>query len=71
MAHQAPVPMEFSRQEYWSELPFPDPGTVPISLKSPAFQADSLPPAPPTWSGHKSQVNPDRYAKGEYSGLSP
>ena len=34
VAHQAPVPMEFSRQEYWSELPFPDPGTVPISLVS-------------------------------------
>ena len=28
VAHQAPLPMEFSRQEYWSGLPFPSPGTV-------------------------------------------
>ena len=26
VAHQAPLPMEFSRQEYWSEVPFPTPG---------------------------------------------
>ena len=26
VAHQAPPTMEFSRQEYWSELPFPSPG---------------------------------------------
>ena len=25
VAHQAPLPMEFSRQEYWSGLPFPSP----------------------------------------------
>ena len=37
-AHQAPLSMEFSRQEYWSELPFPmpeelpNPGTEPVSL---------------------------------------
>ena len=29
VAHQAPLSMEFSRQEYWSWLPFPPPGTVP------------------------------------------
>jgi len=37
--------MEFSRQEYWSELPFPSPGDHPhpgTKLKSPALQADSL-----------------------------
>ena len=37
--------MEFSRQEYWSELPFPSPGDVPnpgIELGSPALQAVSL-----------------------------
>ena len=27
-AHQAPLSMEFSRQEYWSELPFPSPGDL-------------------------------------------
>ena len=26
---QAPLPMEFSRQEYWSRLPFPSPGDLP------------------------------------------
>jgi len=42
--------MEFSRQEYWSELPFPSPGNLPnpgIELRSPAFQEDSLPSEPP------------------------
>ena len=48
--HQAPLSMEFSRQENWSGLPFPslgdlsDPGIEP---KSPALQADSFPPEPP------------------------
>ena len=47
VAYQAPPSMGFSRQEYWSELPFPspgelpDPGIKPISLASPALQADS------------------------------
>ena len=38
--------MEFSRQEYWSGLPFPSPGDHPdpgIKPGSPALQADSLP----------------------------
>ena len=37
--------MEFSRQEYWSELPLPSPGHLPdpgIEPGSPALQADSL-----------------------------
>ena len=41
--------MEFSRQEYWSGLPFPSPGDLPdpgIKPKSPALQADSLPSEP-------------------------
>ena len=29
IAHQAPLPMEFSRQEYWSGLPCPPPGALP------------------------------------------
>ena len=29
IAHQAPLPMRFSRQEYWSGLPFPSPGDLP------------------------------------------
>ena len=45
VAHQAPLSMGFSRQEYWSGLPCPPPGDVPnpgIELTSPALQADSL-----------------------------
>ena len=41
VAHQAPLSMEFSRQEYWSGLPFPTPGDLPgiepASLASPAL----------------------------------
>ena len=29
MAHQAPLSVGFSRQEYWSELPYPPPGDLP------------------------------------------
>ena len=45
VAHQAPLSMEFSRQEYWSGLPFPSPEDLPdpgIDPRSPALQADSL-----------------------------
>ena len=48
-AHQAPQSIGFSRQEYWSELPFPSSGDLPhpgIKPGSPAFQADSLPSEP-------------------------
>ena len=44
VAHQAPLSMEFSRQEYWSGLPCPSPGDLPdpgIEPRSPALQADS------------------------------
>ena len=44
VACQAPLPMEFSRQEYWSGLPFPSPGDFPdpeIKPESP-LQTDSL-----------------------------
>ena len=46
VAHQAPLAIEFSRQEYWSELPCPPSGDLPnsgIEFMSPALQADSLP----------------------------
>ena len=45
-AHQAPLSMEFPRQEYWTGLPFSSPGDLPdpgIKPVSPALQADSLP----------------------------
>jgi len=43
---QAPLSMEFSKEEYWSGLPFPSPGDLPsvrIKAKSSAMQAVSLP----------------------------
>ena len=62
------LPMGFSRQEYWSGLPFPSPGDLPspgLQPRSPALQADSLPTGllgkpwkllkytqDPSWSGH-------------------
>ena len=52
VAYHAPLSMGFSRQEYWSGLPFPssedlpNPGMEPGSL---ALQADALPSEPPGW----------------------
>ena len=52
VACQAPLSMEFSRQEYWSGLPFPSPGHLPnpgikpVSLMSPALAGGFLPPVP-------------------------
>ena len=43
VVHQAPLPVEFSRQEFWSGMPFPTPGNLPhpgiepASLASPAL----------------------------------
>ena len=50
VAYQAPLSTGFSRQEYWSGLPFPSPGDLPdpgIEPGSPALQADALPSEPP------------------------
>ena len=50
VVHQDLLSMEFSRQEYWSGLPFPSPGDFPdpgIEPRSPALQADSLLSEPP------------------------
>ena len=50
VARQAPPSMEFSRQEYWSGLPFPSPRDLPdprIEPGSPAWEADALPSEPP------------------------
>ena len=49
VAHQVPLSMGFSRQEYRSRLPFPPPGNLPnpgIDLGSPTLQATSLPSEP-------------------------
>ena len=50
VACQASLSMGFSRQEYWSGLPFPSPGDLPdpgIEPRSPTLQADSLLSEPP------------------------
>ena len=50
LAHQAPLSVEFTRQEYWSGLSFSSPGDLPdsgVELRSQALQADSLPSKPP------------------------
>ena len=50
VAHQAPLSVKFSRQEYWGGWPCPPPGGLPapgIESRSPALQAHSLPSEPP------------------------
>ena len=50
VAYQAPPSMEFSRQQYWSGLPFSSQGDLPdpgIEPGSPALQPDALPSEPP------------------------
>ena len=50
VVYQAPPSTRFSRQEYWSGLPFPSPGHLPnpgIKPGSPALQADALMSEPP------------------------
>ena len=68
VAHQAPPSMGFSRQEYWSGLPFPSPGDLPdagIEPRSPAFQADTLtsePPGKPKATAKAAELSPgERY----------
>ena len=50
VVYQAPPSMGFSRQGYWSGLPFPSPGDLPgpeIEPGSPTLQADPLSSEPP------------------------
>ena len=75
IAYQAPPSVEFSRQEYWSGLPFPSPWDFPdprIEPWSPELQEDTLPSEPPrkpikettcdgeTWAGSLSWEDPWR-----------
>ena len=68
VTYQASLSVEFSRQEYWSGLPFPSSGDLPnpgIEPPSPALQEDSLPselPAPPP-------ISPVEWGKGLQSEL--
>ena len=64
-SRQAPLSTEFSRQEYWSGLPFTSPGDLPdpwIEPGSPALQADSLSSEPPTREGpQKLYIHAHKY----------
>ena len=65
--NQAPPSMGFSRQEYWSGLPFPSPGDLPdprIKPRSPALQADALTSEPP---GKPLCPNPGGFDEEFYS----
>ena len=58
VAHKAPLFMECSRHESWSEVPFPSPGDLPnpgTEPGSPALEADALTSEPPKFAQH--QVN--------------
>ena len=62
VARQASLPMAFSRQEYWSGLPFPPPGDLPnpgIKPRSPASPGrffPTEPPGKPTWHRGRTQM---------------
>ena len=70
VAHQAPPSMGFSRQEYWSGLPFPSPADLPnpgIEPRSPALQADTLtsePPGKPLISGTDTILDGQVHVQG-------
>ena len=73
VACQAPLSMEFSRQEYWNGLPSPSPEDLPdtgIEPGSPALQADALPSEPP-WkpacSLNSELLNPAKFAHSSQS----
>ena len=59
VAYQAPPSMGFSRQEYWSGLPFPSPGDLPdpgIEPGSPTLQADALSSEPPKMEDYRGEI---------------
>ena len=63
-AHQTPLSMGFSRQEYWSRLSCPPPGDIPspgIELRSLTLQADSLPSEPSGKSKSTGVGNPSLF----------
>ena len=77
VAHQAPLSMGFSRQEYWSGLPgpfpgdLPDPGIEPTSLVSPAL-AGGFFTTSTTWEAKKQSSPPQIMVTGtDNRGLKP
>ena len=70
VARQAPLSMGFSKQEYWSGLPFPFPGDLPnpgIKPGSPVLQADALSSEPPGKTSHSSEPPGKTSHPGKYS----
>ena len=69
VACQAPLSMEFSRQEYWIELPFPDPGNLPDpgiepeSSASPGLAGGFFTTAPPEKAHHL--ISPEQFFQKE------
>ena len=66
--YEAPLSMEFSRQEYWSGLPFPSPGDLPdagIEPWSPELQENALPSEPPNW----TKTNQIKFVAFLFSGI--
>ena len=66
VARQAPLPMEFCRQEYRKGLPFPSPGDLPdpgIKPRPPALQGDSLASEPPPLYPHQLLSEPPEGAE--------
>ena len=69
VAYQAPLSMGFSRQGYWSGLPFPSPGDLPdpgIEPGSPVLQADALPSEPLGKPGSDTREAPSGSDRGEW-----
>ena len=64
--HQAPLLMEFSKQEYWSGLPFPTPGDLPnpgIEPMSPALAGRFFTTTPPGKPQHKKHHRLNKYTR--------
>ena len=66
VAHQAPLSVKFSNQEYWSELPFPTPGDLPdpgikhMSPVSPALTGEFF-TTPTTWDAPTISIGIQKY----------
>ena len=66
VAYQPPPSMGFSRQEYWSGLPFPSPGDLPDPGIEPALQADILTSEPPGKPQYKIKLKKKKEIEGPH-----
>ena len=70
VAHQAPPSIGFSRQQYWSGLPFPSPGDLPnpgIEPGFPALEADALTSEPPGKTLVQKDTHPSDHSSTIYN----